>query len=115
MLSGKCSVSLGEWYILQMEAKVSIIYKCQLRLVIYISWLSCVYVYTLYVLYTKHVLYLYRSTFYCVCKFVIAVNIIIEGGGTGIATVKSQSGYVAMGTGGFYSAQFENFAIHGLN
>ena len=44
------------------------------------------------------------------------VNIIIEGGGTGIATnatVKSQSGYVAMGTGGFYSAQFDNFAIHG--
>ena len=73
------------------------------------------YNYTLYVLYTKHVLYLYRSTFYCVCKFVIAVNIIIEGGGTGIATVKSQSGYVAMGTGGFYSAQFDNFAIHGLN
>ena len=44
--------------------------------------------------------------------------IIIECGGTGIATnatVKSQSGYVAMGTGGFYSAQFDNFAIHGLN
>ena len=68
VLSGKCSVTLGEWYNLQMEAKVSIIYKCQLRLVIYISGLSspsvCVYVYTLYVLYTKHVLFLYRSSIY---------------------------------------------------
>ena len=50
MLSGKCSVTLGEWYNLQMEAKVSIIYKCQLRLVIYISVLSspsvcaCIYI-----------------------------------------------------------------------
>ena len=50
MLSGKCSVTLGEWYNLQMAAKVSIIYKCQLRLVIYISGLpspslcACIYI-----------------------------------------------------------------------
>ena len=39
----------------------------------------------------------------------------IEGGGMGVAfnaTVSSQSGYVALGTGGFYSAQFDNFFIH---
>ena len=47
VLSGKYSVTLGEWYILQMEAKVSIIHKWKLRLVIYISGLPspsvCVY------------------------------------------------------------------------
>ena len=39
----------------------------------------------------------------------------IQGGGSETSnkvTVKAQSGYVAMGTGGFYSAQFDNFAIH---
>ena len=58
MLSGKCSVTLGEWYILQMEAKVSIIHKCQLRLVIYISRLSSpsVCVYIVYILYKTRII-----------------------------------------------------------
>ena len=37
-----------------------------------------------------------------------------EGGGMEMSTnvtVTSQTGYVAMGTGGFYYAQFDNFAI----
>ena len=43
---------------------------------------------------------------------------VIQGGGSGTsnkATVKTQPGYVAMGTGGFYSAQFDNFSIHSGN
>ena len=61
VLSGKYSVTLGEWYILQMEAKVSIIiYKCQLRLVIYISWLSspsvCVCIYIVCTLYKTRII-----------------------------------------------------------
>ena len=60
VLSGKYSVTLGEWYILQMEAKVSIIHKCQLRLVIYISWLSspsvCVCIYIVCTLYKTRII-----------------------------------------------------------
>ncbi|CAI8035628.1 Galactocerebrosidase [Geodia barretti] len=43
-----------------------------------------------------------------------SVFVAIQGGGSVTSnkvTVKAQSGYVAMGTGGFYSAQFDNFAI----
>ena len=39
----------------------------------------------------------------------------IEGGGKGMAidvTVDQQSGYVALGTGGFYSALFDKFSIY---
>ena len=39
---------------------------------------------------------------------------VVEGGGVGMSTnvtVTPQTDYVAMGTGGFYYAQFDNFAI----
>ena len=38
----------------------------------------------------------------------------ITGGGMGVsidATVKPQTGYVAMGTGGLYHAEFDDFSI----
>jgi galactosylceramidase len=43
------------------------------------------------------------------------LHLVINGGGVGVfdtVSVKPQNGYVAMGTGGFYRAQFDNFYIH---
>ena len=42
------------------------------------------------------------------------MTITTDGSGTAnkVTVNKVQSGFVAVGTGGFYSAQFDDFAIH---
>ena len=85
VLSEKFQVSLQEWYTLQI---MSVVRRFLLTFILFYALLS----------------HTQQSD----------IIVTIQGGGAGTsnkATIKTQAGYVAMGTGGFYSAQFDNISI----